>query len=981
MAPIQNVTLQAGAPLEIPVNTTNSAGTPVTYTVSTTNAAINTYLPTTNPYLQLTISHASSGQPGDTSFSGTMVIELFQDLAPKTVAQIESLTNQGFYNGVVFHRIVSGFVDQAGIGTSADAGINVPTIDNEIVSSLRYTSAGVLGMARTTNDDTNTSQFFITAAAQPFLDYQYTIFGRVVSDPNNLVQVMNSVPVNSNSTPDSAVTITDAKIIQDPFDVALQIGVPESTTTGSGDVTVTANDGHGGVASQTFHVTIQADANDASPFLQNITPITTSANTPITFQLSAFNLHGDTLTYYNQNGLQTNFGLSPSQTLNPNIQVSVNSSTGQVTVTPTNNFVGVAAIFVGVNSKSAQNTSPSTRMIPLFVNPAAPTGFTLLGSSDTGASSSDGVTTRNNSSAATELQFQVSGVTAGNTIELFDGSTKIFSMTAPSASFVLTTDAAHTLADGAHQLSIRQVLPAAQSSYTVGNTSGTAVLASDLSSAVAVTVDTSTPAFTSTPLTSATVGSQYVYNANATDSPSTSLTYSLVKAPAGMTVVASSGAVSWTPTAAQHGSQAVQLQATDPAGNFIVQSFNVVVGGAAPTIAPIADQTVTAGQLLQFTAQASDANPNDTFTFSLGSGSPQGAAINPTTGVFSWSPTSAQAGTTYTIQLVVLDSEGLTGTQNVKVQVLSGVGTPNQPPTLPTIVPQVATVGSQFKLLVTASDTDPSDTFSYGLGTGSPSGVAINPTTGLVTWTPITTQASSTYPITVTVTDAGGLSAQTTFNVTIKAASTGGTQGLALGAAELGIGHVALPLQAPGMAATVAAASTTSFVVSPSVTSRAGFATFSDATAVNLGGAGDVAAPVVTKKKATDDSGADVQDDSQAAGDSNSATDPSAASDPDAAKAGRNTRGKQQKPANLDNSDPFGPAASGPTSGDKSSSAIGVEQTTSHLTSGARCRATRDGRSDVRAIEVPQLAARCGPTGRHLRLRPHVHVGAVQCCR
>ena len=351
---------------------------------------------------------------------------------------------------MVFHRIVSGFVDQAGEPTAADANINVPQINNEIVSSLRYTSDGVLGMARTNNDDTNNSQFFITADTEPFLDYQYTIFGRVVSDPNNLVQAMNSVPVDSNSVPDSAVTITDAKIIQDPFDEALQIGVPFGVSSGSGDITVTANDGNGGTASQTFHVTIQADQNDPSAFLQNVpNSVTTTANTPTTFQLSTFDLHGDTLTYYGPSGLQSsqfsNLDLSPSQTLNPNVQINVNSSTGQVTVTPTNGFVGVAPLWVGVNSTTALNTEPSTAMIPLFVDPAAPSGFSLASSSDTGSSNSDGLTANNNSSASTELSFNVSGVTAGDTIELFDGSTQIFSMVAPSASFTLRTDGSHTL--------------------------------------------------------------------------------------------------------------------------------------------------------------------------------------------------------------------------------------------------------------------------------------------------------------------------------------------------------------------------------------------------------------------------------------------------------------------------------------------------------------------------------------------------------
>ena len=80
---IPNQTLLAGAPLEIPINATSPSGFSMTYSVSSTNGAINTTLQNGNPDIVLNVTHTSSGQAGDFSFSGTIVIELFPTAAPE----------------------------------------------------------------------------------------------------------------------------------------------------------------------------------------------------------------------------------------------------------------------------------------------------------------------------------------------------------------------------------------------------------------------------------------------------------------------------------------------------------------------------------------------------------------------------------------------------------------------------------------------------------------------------------------------------------------------------------------------------------------------------------------------------------------------------------------------------------------------------------------------------------------------------------
>ena len=574
---IPNQTLLAGAPLEIPINATSPSGFSLSYSVSSTNAAISADLQTGNKDLVLNITHTASIQPGDKSFSGTIVIELFPNAAPNTVAQIEALAAAGAYNGKSFYRIVPGFVAQAGLDQSAST---VKTLDDEFNPALplanpsqplRYSSAGVVGLARMTADDTGSSEFFITTTnTSSFLDYEYTIFGQVVSGSNILADIA-AVPNNAadNNLPYSPVTITSATITTDANDFALGLSAPLNTTT-SGSVTVTANDGHGGTTSQTFQVSVQPDTNDPPPVFQAITPPTISVNTGTSFTLPAFDLEGDALTFSNQ-----------STTTIPGLTVNVNSSSGLVTLTPSSGLqAGVEPLFFGV--ASAVNATPDTQMVPLFIDPAAPTGISLEPASDTGASNSDGITSLNNSSSSQELQFLVTGVTSGDTVILMDGAKQIGSAVASGSSVVVTTDGSTTLSNGGQQITAEQVLE--NQSYTVGNSSGTTSLASAASSAVSLTIDSTTLPFVSSPVTAAIAGHPYNYTAQVSDIVTTGLTYTTVFVPSGFSINSSTGVVTWTPTVAQIGGNAVEIRATDLAGNSSIQAFDVTVSAGPPVI-------------------------------------------------------------------------------------------------------------------------------------------------------------------------------------------------------------------------------------------------------------------------------------------------------------------------------------------------------------------------------------------------------------
>jgi cyclophilin family peptidyl-prolyl cis-trans isomerase len=112
---------------------------------------------------------------------GTIKIKLLSDKAPKTVEQIKGLVNKGFYNGIIFHRVIAGFMIQGGDPSGTGTQGSGKTIPDEFNNGLKHDKKGVVAMANTGRPNSQDSQFFITLAAQPHLDGKYTIFGEVVS--------------------------------------------------------------------------------------------------------------------------------------------------------------------------------------------------------------------------------------------------------------------------------------------------------------------------------------------------------------------------------------------------------------------------------------------------------------------------------------------------------------------------------------------------------------------------------------------------------------------------------------------------------------------------------------------------------------------------------------------------------------------------------------------------------------------------------
>jgi peptidylprolyl isomerase len=142
---------------------------------------------------------------------GKVVIRLRPDWAPKTVEQIETLVKRGFYDGIVFHRVIPGFMAQTGDPTgTGEGGSNLPNLPAEF--NKTHFKRGVLGMARTSDPNSANSQFFIMYADGGFLDGQYTAFGEVVSGMDAVDKIKAGTQANNGqvTNPDKIISMTMA---------------------------------------------------------------------------------------------------------------------------------------------------------------------------------------------------------------------------------------------------------------------------------------------------------------------------------------------------------------------------------------------------------------------------------------------------------------------------------------------------------------------------------------------------------------------------------------------------------------------------------------------------------------------------------------------------------------------------------------------------------------------------------------------------
>jgi peptidyl-prolyl cis-trans isomerase A (cyclophilin A) len=136
---------------------------------------------------------------------GSFQIELFQDRAPKTTANFVELVGKGFYEDVIFHRIIDGFMIQGGCPEGSGRGGPGYNIPCEFHPELRHEGEGILSMANA-GPNTGGSQFFITLAATPWLDDRHAVFGRV-TDGIDLVRTIGKAATGPGDRPLEPVVI------------------------------------------------------------------------------------------------------------------------------------------------------------------------------------------------------------------------------------------------------------------------------------------------------------------------------------------------------------------------------------------------------------------------------------------------------------------------------------------------------------------------------------------------------------------------------------------------------------------------------------------------------------------------------------------------------------------------------------------------------------------------------------------------------
>ena len=143
---------------------------------------------------------------------GSFTAELYDEIVPITANNFISLSNSGFYNNLIFHRVVAGFVIQDGCPLGTGYGGPGYTIPDEFSPLLHHDQAGILAMAHSSAANSAGSQYYITLAPTPNLDGNYAVFGKIIQGLDNVLTI-GTVPVGVNDRPITPVNIYQLRIL------------------------------------------------------------------------------------------------------------------------------------------------------------------------------------------------------------------------------------------------------------------------------------------------------------------------------------------------------------------------------------------------------------------------------------------------------------------------------------------------------------------------------------------------------------------------------------------------------------------------------------------------------------------------------------------------------------------------------------------------------------------------------------------------
>jgi len=363
-----NIVMPENRTFQMPITASDPDGQPLRFGVSVSNKKLTAaFAPNSNRSLLINVSGVDAT---NAPFSGDLVLQLFEDLAPTTTARIVTLVNSNFYDGLIFHRVIQNFVVQGGDPLGTGMGGSGVAFDDEFVASLVYDGFGQLGMANS-GHDSNDSQFFITdvdlsinntnAPSPQNLNFENPLFGQLTSGFDVLANMI-ATPVDLNDKPLSNLVMNTVTVITNSQDAVLRL-TAAAKFLGNVTVTVSATNAENEVATQTFQVSVITNNTSSAPFLGPIpADITVTQNVAAAFVVTTTDI----------DGLPTHLAVEDldTSTFPTNMQVTLNPKTNLISFDPDLALTGTVNMIIGV---SDQIHSYDTQKFTLNFVPWSPT--------------------------------------------------------------------------------------------------------------------------------------------------------------------------------------------------------------------------------------------------------------------------------------------------------------------------------------------------------------------------------------------------------------------------------------------------------------------------------------------------------------------------------------------------------------------------------------------------------------------------------
>jgi len=414
LQPIPNLTVPAQLGYQLVLDGSGNTDPGQTYTVSSSNPDVQVSV-AQGQYWTITVSHTPANSTDVSINHESMTFQLFGDLTPQTIARIATLTNDNYYTtatlpnsspagpGKYFPRITSvsnaGFsVLQGGSGsaTSTSSSSGITPIATEPVQQLAFTGQYQIAMANTGAPDSTDAQFFITngvlsQSAQQAFDFNYTIFGQLVSGQQTLVD-LSKVAVRASSVfkgevsqPITPVTINAVSLSSNNVNGVVHIDTTSARAGETATITVTATDPSNGThVTRKFDVTVSAYNGPTDPAINfrpfaNPTTATTNENHPTTIHLAGQSGYPDSST---PGTLSYTIVTQPAH----GTVSQFNPATGSLVYTPDPGYHGPDSFqyhvqAIGPRSSPATTTS-NPASVAITVNRIAVFPVTVTGASD-----------------------------------------------------------------------------------------------------------------------------------------------------------------------------------------------------------------------------------------------------------------------------------------------------------------------------------------------------------------------------------------------------------------------------------------------------------------------------------------------------------------------------------------------------------------------------------------------------------------------